>query len=89
MAPPIVSRYAAYTGAWDEMLNDQLGDCVATTIGHSQFCWTANASAPVVLPDSAILVQYESPPPSGRDLSRNTGLAIRAADVLMSREWQR
>jgi hypothetical protein len=41
------------------MLNDSLGDCVAATIGHQQLCWTANTSSPVIVPDSAILAQYE------------------------------
>jgi hypothetical protein len=57
--PPAVNWYAAYKGAWGEMLNNQLSDCVAATIGHSQLCWAANASTPVVVPDSAILTQYE------------------------------
>ena len=68
---------------WGMMLNDTLGDCTIACAGHQVQAWTTYASSEVIIPDSSILLAYESPETGGYvpgDPSTDNGCAI--IDVL-------
>jgi hypothetical protein len=47
-------------GSLGEMLNDRIGCCTISGVGHAEQIWTANTGAMVTPPDSAILKGYET-----------------------------
>jgi hypothetical protein len=59
LQPPAAVDYTRVITTWGMMLNDQLGCCTIAAVGHAVQAWTANASAELTVPDSAILQYYE------------------------------
>jgi len=61
LAAPTVTNWAAKVTRWGAMLNDKLGCCTISAIGHALQVWTANdGPAQVTVPDSAILTAYSA-----------------------------
>jgi hypothetical protein len=57
--PPANVDYTRGVTEWGMMLNDSLGCCTIAAVAHAVQTWTANASAELTVPDSAILQYYE------------------------------
>lgn len=58
-APPPLYDWTRGITSYGMMLNDSLGDCTIAALGHAVQIWTANTSAEMTVPDSAILGGYE------------------------------
>lgn len=59
-APPASVDWSKGIKQFGMMLNDQLGCCTISGVGHAIQVLTANASSEVTVPDSTILAYYES-----------------------------
>jgi hypothetical protein len=60
LQPPAFVDYTHGIDDWDVMLNDRLGCCTISAIGHAVQTWTANAlGRELTVPDSTILEYYE------------------------------
>ena len=60
LQPPASVDYAHGIEDWEMMLNDRLGCCTISAIGHAVQTWTANAlGRELTVPDSTILEYYE------------------------------
>lgn len=58
--PPVSTDWAKAVRSWPMMLNDQLGCCVISCIGHQIGTFTANESgSEVLVSDTDVLQQYE------------------------------
>ena len=59
VAPPSSCDYTRGAKDWGMMLNDRLGCCTISAVGHALQVWTANASKEITVPDSTILSYYQ------------------------------
>jgi hypothetical protein len=59
-APPAVCRYDAAVTTWPMYGNDTIGDCTCAAAGHLIEVWTAQAGAPSVPLESAIVGAYSA-----------------------------
>lgn len=56
---PLAADWSHGITDFGEMLNARLGICTIAGCGHSVQVWSANTSAEITVPDSAILAAYE------------------------------
>ncbi len=59
-APPAVCRYDSAVTTWPMYGNDTIGDCTCAAAGHLIEVWTAQAGAPSVPLESAIVAAYSA-----------------------------